>query len=551
MHFSIWSLRIWALASFVQAGPERPLPVVLDDSACPAVGSISGPYALRFMQARAAKQVPAGPRERSADQQTSTTKSDSSEVSANPSAMKDLPPAPSLTETNPAHSTAGTAPGVAMSETADVRKVTETEDAYSTVVNTDDLHMSEQQLYVQLQSAKEARRAVLASMQQWDERVMALEGQLSTLRDVWRSAAASKEKRMNARGIVLCSAIPVIAMFIVNTISKYEVDRDKLDPPWYLDGGCMLKTLTAFGLLWLDVGISCFTELLVFTEQARPLTVIESIYLIAQTVTTVGYGDLTPASNSSKLFMAFYALSGVALISAMLQQWVLAYMDNVYEESSEPVSLHVSLLVKVREFMNAGLSVVTCIGFGTLFFGLYQKEGKTMLEAFYMSVITLLTIGFGEDTPSTPVGQLVGAFWMIIGVACVGQALATMTDSLFKQRSSIRIKATALQLFNELDEDNSGTIDKHEFVRFELIRGGLAKHKFDNASAKFDNFDSDGNGTLDFEEFARYVAIEAQGADALAQQLAEEHNSSFQKSTSKSVSSAEALTKRPESRQLS
>jgi voltage-gated potassium channel len=45
---------------------------------------------------------------------------------------------------------------------------------------------------------------------------------------------------------------------------------------------------------------------------------IDSFYFTVCTVTTVGYGDLVPSSDVSRLFTALYALAGVSLALASL-----------------------------------------------------------------------------------------------------------------------------------------------------------------------------------------------------------------------------------------
>lgn len=45
---------------------------------------------------------------------------------------------------------------------------------------------------------------------------------------------------------------------------------------------------------------------------------IDSLYFSTTTLTTVGYGDLFPTSNASKLFTVFYILIGVGLVLASI-----------------------------------------------------------------------------------------------------------------------------------------------------------------------------------------------------------------------------------------
>ena len=45
---------------------------------------------------------------------------------------------------------------------------------------------------------------------------------------------------------------------------------------------------------------------------------VDSVYFSVVAVTTVGFGDLAPSSDGSKLFTVFYVLAGVAVIAAYL-----------------------------------------------------------------------------------------------------------------------------------------------------------------------------------------------------------------------------------------
>lgn len=45
---------------------------------------------------------------------------------------------------------------------------------------------------------------------------------------------------------------------------------------------------------------------------------IDSIYFSTVAITTVGFGDLTPSTDASKLFTVIYILSGIALVATYL-----------------------------------------------------------------------------------------------------------------------------------------------------------------------------------------------------------------------------------------
>lgn len=44
------------------------------------------------------------------------------------------------------------------------------------------------------------------------------------------------------------------------------------------------------------------------------LSLVESIYLTSSTITTVGYGDIHPESNSGRLFSIFIMFGGIGIV---------------------------------------------------------------------------------------------------------------------------------------------------------------------------------------------------------------------------------------------
>ena len=45
---------------------------------------------------------------------------------------------------------------------------------------------------------------------------------------------------------------------------------------------------------------------------------VDSLYFSVVAVTTVGFGDLTPSTDASKLFTVFYILGGISIITTYL-----------------------------------------------------------------------------------------------------------------------------------------------------------------------------------------------------------------------------------------
>ena len=69
------------------------------------------------------------------------------------------------------------------------------------------------------------------------------------------------------------------------------------------------QILTAAAVFMLTLG----TVVMHFVEK---LTWVDSLYFSVVSLTTVGYGDLTPTTDGGKLFVSFYLLTGIGIIAA-------------------------------------------------------------------------------------------------------------------------------------------------------------------------------------------------------------------------------------------
>jgi hypothetical protein len=68
-----------------------------------------------------------------------------------------------------------------------------------------------------------------------------------------------------------------------------------------------LRALLFFAVTLIAIGTT-------FYMWKESWDLIEAFYFCVATLTTVGYGDLHPTSDASRLFTAFYALAGVGFI---------------------------------------------------------------------------------------------------------------------------------------------------------------------------------------------------------------------------------------------
>ncbi|MEL7530093.1 MAG: potassium channel family protein [Bacteroidota bacterium] len=82
---------------------------------------------------------------------------------------------------------------------------------------------------------------------------------------------------------------------------------------------------------WISVGTILFHRL-------EPWTWIQSFYFSVVTITTVGFGDLTPSTELSRLFTAIYILIGVSIgivTLSIMGSSILKYREVRYHKREE------------------------------------------------------------------------------------------------------------------------------------------------------------------------------------------------------------------------
>ncbi|CAK0890736.1 unnamed protein product [Prorocentrum cordatum] len=197
--------------------------------------------------------------------------------------------------------------------------------------------------------------------------------------------------------------------------------------------------------VWLFSGLYLFTRVLVFQsphfESNRTLRLEESVYLISQIVTTVGYGDITPAEVSGQLVVGVYVFLAIIVISKIVGDLVSMFENAIEDTLLDDVD-EATLQTHQEKLWAAFVPVMQSGGvfllfmlLGAVFFCMYPGEDKTLGQAIYMSMITLSSVGFGAFTPVTRGGMVFGAYWMLFGVGSLGalvSARVAFTSALIR-----------------------------------------------------------------------------------------------------------------------
>mmetsp|Transcript_70901 Transcript_70901/g.125282 ORF Transcript_70901/g.125282 Transcript_70901/m.125282 type:complete len:381 (+) Transcript_70901:136-1278(+) len=282
---------------------------------------------------------------------------------------------------------------------------------------------------------------------------------------------------------------------------------------------------------WMVIGVVVFQWRWVDEDEEHEATsIVNSFYVLAQIMTTVGYGDVLPHSQEMKLFMAVYATAGSILASLAISSQVQSVIEagnkklkdqlrnaNPAEvrkrppESSKWIAV-LNALVIYACFLLAGITfygfVDTCVCTGDV-----CKPGeewwptdcdghRTVIDAIYLSTVTLTAVGFGDQTPSSRWGRIFGSIWMVFGVAADANFLFEVSRAIIASSfAQLKENGMSRKLFHKIDSDGSGTLSRFEFVTYMLVQHGLVQEDdIELLLDEFDRFDVDQSGELTYED---------------------------------------------------
>lgn len=87
-----------------------------------------------------------------------------------------------------------------------------------------------------------------------------------------------------------------------------------------------------------------------------------------------------------------------------------------------------------RKLLFAGLYSLILINIGT--FGYMLIDGYSFINALYMTVITVSTVGFGEVQPLSDAGKIFTAFLILSGLGIIAYFITTISQNLFQNQMS-------------------------------------------------------------------------------------------------------------------
>jgi len=332
--------------------------------------------------------------------------------------------------------------------------------------------------------------------------------------------------------------------------------------------GAVTKTHMALSaMMWTALfgGLYAFTNVVLFSSphftRVRSLNIIECIYFMSQVITTVGYGDIVPAHPRGQVFVAVYAVFAFLVIAELMGEMMKLVTEAVHEYRTENERTMFTSGIKRPSLMPLCKSVTIFLTLAfawIVFFHCYPGEGKTKLQATYMAIITMSTIGLGAFTPVTHGGMIFGSFMMLFGSASLAKVVMDFSALILELavwerwdpswlRTHLKlhkhpgVQAPCAQCYDDspvlmplgIGEicNNDTHITEAQFIAYSLIENRLAtKEQIDGINQAFKEMRPK-KGVVSLAKVRELVDVQA-GSPRLMAPESEKHGEAFPEATS-------------------
>ncbi|KAI3466799.1 hypothetical protein Pfo_023462 [Paulownia fortunei] len=278
------------------------------------------------------------------------------------------------------------------------------------------------------------------------------------------------------------------AMATINEIDHFsETKPTQFGKPSIVRQGVMLL------IVYLSLGVVIYSFKRDSFRGTETHPVVDALYFCIVTMCTIGYGDITPDSTTTKLFSITFVLVGFGFIDILLTgmlSYMLDFQENYLLRTIKGVGAHDpgSYIIDVKKGrmrirMKVALAlgvVVLCIGIGVTF--MHFVERLDWLDSFYLSVMSVTTVGYGDRVFNSLPGRIFASMWLLVSTLAVARAFLYLAEARVDKRHRRIAKWVLSQdmtvaQFLAADIDNNGFVSKSEYVIYMLKEMGKVSEK--------------------------------------------------------------------------
>lgn len=244
-----------------------------------------------------------------------------------------------------------------------------------------------------------------------------------------------------------------------------------------------------------------------FFVEVEGWTVLDCIFFITQTISTVGYGNITPVTTSGRIFASFYMYVGVLAVFSVIGDLTNLFVIYMRKNYKKPAKLD-KVAVITRGVLNCLMWIIiqsALILFGALIFSL--NEGWSFQKGFYFATVSSTSVGFGDLVPQKTSSIWINIFYILISVSVT--ALSLQKISSFKRHideaefeQMLDTIELSPELLDAISSKDHTKITSAEFVLHMLQLSGKIDQRVDIVPwlTKFKEYDLNHDGFLTSED---------------------------------------------------
>ncbi|WVZ69161.1 hypothetical protein U9M48_017996, partial [Paspalum notatum var. saurae] len=259
-------------------------------------------------------------------------------------------------------------------------------------------------------------------------------------------------------------------------------------------------------ILYISIGVLVYMTNVEGFKGKSTFKLVDGLYFTIISLCTIGYGDIVPCTNFTKVFTCLFLLVGVRFVDLMLNGLLTNVLDKQRTvllstmDDSRLNKVFDTYMIDARKKRSRGrmkvmlaLAVVAgTISFCTII--VHEVEGLNWIDSFYLSVISVTTVGYGDKSFSTAAGRLTATVCLLVSTLAVAKAFLFLTDLRMDKRNR---RTTKWILQKKMDNeplvaglDNAPAVSKSDFVIYKLKEmGKIDERDITMVSDQFDQLE--------------------------------------------------------------
>jgi len=261
-----------------------------------------------------------------------------------------------------------------------------------------------------------------------------------------------------------------------------------------------------------------------------------SIYFSVITLSTVGYGDLTPKTGWMRIFTLFYVYGGLIFYATVIGSIVGRRKpqpedkNNFYsgkDESSWPevpikggplvpakTPLLMSLYrqnIKQRQItiVEVALVIFLLSSIATIFYA--SNEEFSAVNALFLAMVTMSTVGYDDINTTKTSTMIFDVFFILTGVPLMVYIILLL-GALFSKKMERRMfknfsrSGVSMEVIRELADSKTGKVQRPDFLAYLLVHlGKVRATDINKVNALFDDIDTGDTGEVGINDLRTFM----------------------------------------------